>query len=166
ERSILGDRVAPEIGERPAERTDSVMFDRSADPFGERADRTTEARARVLERDVDRQTAEIGVGRGLRVQRRFTAPDEAALRAGRYRIDPIESETWERRSAVISGEGGEVVFEQHGVEVPAAWSQLATNVVASKYFRGQLGTPERETSVKQLVGRVVGSIRHWGEEQG
>ena len=104
--------------------------------------------------------------KGLHVQRRFTLPDEAALRAGRDRIDPIESETWERRSAVISGEGGEVVFEQNDIEVPAAWSQLATNVVASKYFRGSPGTPERETSVKQLVGRVVRSIRSWGEEQG
>jgi len=105
-------------------------------------------------------------GRGLQIARRFTAPDEAATRAGRNRIDPIDRQTWERRSAVISGEGGDVVFEQNDVEVPAAWSQLATNVVASKYFRGPLGTPQRETSVKQLVGRVVSSIRRWGEEQG
>ena len=67
---------------------------------------------------------------------------------------------------MISGEGGEVVFEQRDIEVPASWSQLATNVVASKYFRGPLGTPERETSVKQLLGRVVGSIRGWGIDQG
>jgi ribonucleoside-diphosphate reductase alpha chain len=115
-------------------------------------------------------------GPGLTVRRWFTTTPEArrrdAHRDGRVdpktepRIDPIESEVFERRNAVITGEGGEVVFEQHDVEVPAAWSQLATNVVASKYFRGPLGTPHRESSVKQLIGRVVRSIRGWGEEQG
>ncbi len=99
-------------------------------------------------------------GRGIAIERRFTLADDGS------RIDPIESEDWERRTAVISGEGGDVVFEQKDVEVPSAWSQLATNVVASKYFRGQLGTPARETSVKQLVGRVVGSVRTWGLDQG
>ena len=111
-------------------------------------------------------------GAGLSIRRWFTATPEARRRGDHRpmdresRIDPIETETWERRNAVISGEGGDVVFEQHDVEIPAAWSQLATNVVASKYFRGPLGTPQRETSVKQLIGRVVGSIRRWGEEQG
>jgi len=111
-------------------------------------------------------------GPGLTVRRWFTATPEGRRRGDvrpqdrEARIDPIESEVWERRNAVISGEGGEVVFEQHDVEVPAAWSQLATNVVASKYFRGPLGTPQRESSVKQLVGRVVRSIKGWGEEQG
>ena len=111
-------------------------------------------------------------GAGLSIRRWFTATPEARRRGDHRpmdresRIDPIETETWERRNAVISGEGGDVVFEQHDVEIPAAWSQLATNVVASKYFRGTLGTPQRETSVKQLIGRVVGSIRRWGEEQG
>jgi ribonucleoside-diphosphate reductase alpha chain len=69
------------------------------------------------------------------------------------------------RSAVIYGEKGEVVFEQHDVEMPKAWTQLATNVVVSKYFRGPLGTPQRETSVRQLIGRVVGTIRSWGVAQ-
>jgi len=108
-------------------------------------------------------------GAGLSIRRWFTATPEARRRGdlrAADRIDPIESEAWERRNAMISGEGGDVVFEQQDVEVPAAWSQLATNVVASKYFRGTLNTPQRETSVKQLVGRVVGSIRRWGEEQG
>jgi ribonucleoside-diphosphate reductase alpha chain len=107
---------------------------------------------------------------GITIERRFTRSPEGARGEGRPdrpdRIDPIESQRWERRTAVISGEGGEVVFEQRDVEVPASWSQLATNVVASKYFRGPLGTPERETSVKQLLGRVVGSIRGWGFDQG
>ena len=99
-------------------------------------------------------------GAGMELERRFTKADDGS------RVDPIESEDWERRTAVISGEGGDVVFEQKDVEVPATWSQLATNVVASKYFRGQLGTPARETSVKQLIGRVVRSVRSWGLEQG
>ena len=99
-------------------------------------------------------------GSGISLERRFTEGSSGS------RIDPIETTEWEKRSAAISGEGGDVVFEQNDVEVPKAWSQLATNVVASKYFRGPLGTPERETSVKQLIGRVVGSVRRWGLEQG
>src|SRR6266496_3530918 len=81
-------------------------------------------------------------------------------------IDPYSTVEWERRSAIISGEKGEVVFEQHDVEVPKSWSQLATNVVVSKYFRGPLGTPEREHSVRQLISRVVSTIGAWGEAQG
>src|SRR5579859_106944 len=73
---------------------------------------------------------------------------------------------WERRTASIIGERGQVVFEQKDVEVPRSWSQLATNVVAQKYFRGQQGTRERETSVRQLVDRVVDSLRRWGVEGG
>ena len=72
------------------------------------------------------------------------------------RIDEV---TWERRNAFITGEDGESVFEQHDVEVPKAWSQLATNVVVSKYFRGPLGSPERENSVRQLIDRVVLTMR-------
>ena len=94
--------------------------------------------------------------RGLTVARRFVA-------AG---TDPYETVEWEIRSAVISGEGGETVFEQRDVEVPRPWSQLATNVVVSKYFRGPLGTPERERSVRQLIGRVVSTVGEWGEAQG
>ncbi|MFN2376486.1 MAG: vitamin B12-dependent ribonucleotide reductase [Candidatus Binatia bacterium] len=81
-------------------------------------------------------------------------------------VDPYSSVDWETRDASIQGEGGKVVFEQRGVEFPAGWTQLATNVVASKYFRGHLGTPQREHSVRQLIGRVVGTILGWGEEQG
>ena len=80
--------------------------------------------------------------------------------------DPFDELEWELRSAVITGEGGKVVFEQKDVEVPKQWSQLATNVVVSKYFRGAVGTPERETSVKQLVGRVVSTITQWAEQGG
>ncbi len=94
--------------------------------------------------------------RGLALSRFFTRPGE----------DPFDAVEWELRSAKISNERGEVVFEQTDVEIPKSWSQLATNVVVSKYFRGHIGTPERERSVKQLIGRVVGRIREWGEKSG
>jgi len=94
--------------------------------------------------------------RGLEIPRYFTKPGE----------NPFDAVEWGRRTAKISNENGETVFEQTDCEVPVAWSQLATNVVVSKYFRGHLETPERETSVKQLIGRVVGRIRDWGSEAG
>lgn len=97
----------------------------------------------------------INTGKGIRFNRYFTKTG----------IDPFDTVPWEKRSAVISGERGEVVFEQKEVEVPAYWSQLATNVVASKYFRGQIGSPEREYSVKQLIGRVTTTISNWGRER-
>src|SRR5438093_6255806 len=80
-------------------------------------------------------------------------------------IDPFAEVEWEIRSAVIANERGEVVFEQRDVEIPKFWSQQATNIVVSKYFRGQIGTPEREWSVKQLIGRVVSTITEWAEAQ-
>ena len=92
---------------------------------------------------------------GLRFERHYT-------RAGQ---DPFDTVEWELRNAVIMGEGGEVVFEQKDVEVPKSWSQLATNVVVSKYFRGTIGTPQRETSVRQLIGRVAETIYNWGHRQ-
>ena len=96
--------------------------------------------------------------------------DEAGLtferRLSTAGVDPYDTVEWERRDAIIQGEGGKPVFEQRGVEFPAPWSQLATNVVASKYFRGHLGTPQREGSVRQLLGRVVSTIVGWGAAQG
>jgi ribonucleoside-diphosphate reductase alpha chain len=96
-------------------------------------------------------------------------PDSAGLRFERYftqdGVHPYDAIQWELRDAVIPGEGGNV-FEQPGVEVPAFWSMTATNVVASKYFRGKLGTPARETSVRQMVDRVVDQIARWGIEGG
>src|SRR3989442_4567660 len=105
--------------------------------------------------DIAPQSAQRAPGRGLAIERRFT-------RAGVHPYDEIE---WELRDAVIPGEGGNV-FEQTGVEVPKFWSQTATNVVASKYFRGKLGSPERETSVRQMIDRVVDTIANWGLEGG
>jgi ribonucleoside-diphosphate reductase alpha chain len=97
-----------------------------------------------------------GEAKGLSIPRHFTDPG----------VDPFDTIDWELRSAIITNEKGETVFEQTDVEIPASWSQLATNVVVSKYFRGHIGTPERERSVKQLIGRVVGRIGEWGDEGG
>src|SRR6266849_8621359 len=93
---------------------------------------------------------------GLAIERFFSRPG----------VDPMSEVQWELRSAVIAGEDGRVVFEQRDVEVPKSWSQTATNVVVSKYFRGTLGTPQRERSVRQLIGRVVSTLGEWGEAQG
>ena len=87
------------------------------------------------------------------VRRFFTIP-------GR---DPFEEIEWESRDALIPGKDG-AVFEQNGVEFPKFWSQTATNIVAQKYFRGRMSSPEREESVKQMVGRVVDTIGAWGRE--
>ncbi|HJW49625.1 MAG TPA: vitamin B12-dependent ribonucleotide reductase [Candidatus Limnocylindria bacterium] len=93
--------------------------------------------------------------KGLRLERHFT----------REGVHPYDDIDWELRDAVIPGEGGNV-FEQKGVEVPKFWSATATNVVASKYFRGKLTSPEREWSVKQMVDRVVDQITAWGIQGG
>ena len=93
---------------------------------------------------------------GMRFKRRNTAPGE----------NPFDSMEWERRTASITNDKGEIIFEQRDVEVPKSWSQMATNVVVSKYFRGGVGTPERERSVRQLVGRVSDTITDWGCQDG
>jgi ribonucleoside-diphosphate reductase alpha chain len=78
-------------------------------------------------------------------------------------VDPFGEVEWELRAALIGNERGELVFEQRDVEIPKFWSQQATNIVVSKYFRGQIGSPEREHSVKQLIGRVVNTITAWAK---
>ena len=90
--------------------------------------------------------------RGLTFTRRFS----------RDGISPYDEVQWERRTASITDTKGNTIFEQKDVEVPVDWSMTATNIVASKYLHGQLGTPERETGVRQLVGRVVETVRDWG----
>src|SRR6187455_3315114 len=92
---------------------------------------------------------------GLDFPRYFTLPG----------VDPFDEIEWEIRSAVIANEKGKVVFEQRDVEFPKFWSQQATNIVVSKYFRGQMDSPERERSVKQLIGRVVDTITMWAKAQ-
>src|SRR5450759_2499743 len=91
--------------------------------------------------------------RGLSFERRWTRPS----------VHPYDEIAWEYRTAGISSETGKTVFEQKDVEVPVFWSQLATNVVVSKYFRGHVGTPEREHSIRQLIDRVVTTIAAWAE---
>ncbi len=101
-------------------------------------------------------SGETRSGGGVRIARRFST-------AG---VDPFQEVEWEIRNATITGEGGERIFEQKDVEVPKDWSQLATNVVVSKYFRGPIDSPNRERSVRQLIGRVTSAITRWGTEGG
>src|SRR6476620_11431608 len=81
-------------------------------------------------------------------------------------VSPFDQVDWELRTAEIKDERGRVIFQQAQCEVPRSWSQLATNVVASKYFYGELNTPERETSARQLIDRVTRTITDWGREVG
>ena len=97
--------------------------------------------------------------RGIAFPRYFTSH----LPAGRTPYDEIE---WETRTASIGNDKGATIFEQRDVEAPRSWSQTATNIVASKYFHGKMGTPDRETSVQQLVHRVVDTITDWGSADG
>ncbi|MCC6343213.1 MAG: vitamin B12-dependent ribonucleotide reductase [Bryobacterales bacterium] len=94
---------------------------------------------------------------GVVFPRYFTSRQEA----GRTPYDEVE---WELRNATIGNDKGSVIFEQRDVEVPAGWSQTATNIVASKYFHGRMGSPGRERSVRQLVHRVVDTITEWGKD--
>ncbi|HVP03235.1 MAG TPA: LAGLIDADG family homing endonuclease [Solirubrobacteraceae bacterium] len=98
---------------------------------------------------------DVRPGRAMTIRRRFTQPG----------VHPFDTVEWELRDARI-GHGDKVAFEQLGVEFPAGWSQNSTNIVAQKYFRGQLDTPARERSVKQMIGRVAGTIADWGRSRG
>src|SRR5467141_1760535 len=101
-------------------------------------------------------TADVDVRTGLEFQRKFTDG----------KVSPFDAVECERRVALIGNEKGKTIFRQENVEVPKGWSQTATNIVASKYFHGKLNTPEREGSVRQLIGRVVNTIVKWGEQGG
>jgi len=81
-------------------------------------------------------------------------------------ISPWDEVQWERRTAAITDAAGKTIFEQKDVEIPVDWSMTATNIVASKYLHGQIGTSERETGVRQLIGRVAETIRDWGLQGG
>src|SRR5918912_857672 len=99
------------------------------------------------------------------------APDQVGIGIRRYFTrtgqHPYETVAWERRDARIPNykQGGDAFF-QPGVEFPVAWSQNATNIVAQKYFRGTLGSPERERSLRQVVDRVADTITGWGSKDG
>ena len=94
---------------------------------------------------------------GLKFDRYFTDPA----------VHPYDEVEWELRDAVIDDwRTGDIAFEQRGVEFPKAWSAIATNIVSQKYFRGTLGTPERESSVRQMIDRVADTITAWGLADG
>jgi ribonucleoside-diphosphate reductase alpha chain len=97
---------------------------------------------------------ETTAGAALAVERLFTSPEK----------HPFDTVEWELRDARI-GHGDRIAFEQADVEFPKSWSQNATNIVAQKYFRGQIGHPARERSVRQMIGRVAGTIAGWGRER-
>ena len=116
---------------------------------------------------------QLGVGAAMKLKD-LRRPVPVAERVGvdfaRYFTEagksPYDEVEWDRRTASIGNDKGAVIFEQRDVEAPADWSQTATNIVVSKYFYGKIGSPERETSVKQLIGRVVNTIADWGRDQG
>src|ERR671921_2363083 len=99
--------------------------------------------------------APVRAGEAMSVRRMFTQPG----------VHPFDAVEWELRDAKI-GHGDKVAFHQPDVEFPRAWSQNATNIVAQKYFRGQLDSPARERSVKQMISRVSGTIADWGRARG
>src|SRR5271155_2955755 len=151
-----GPRLGVQWVERPLPLVPGLTFSRPA--FGRYAQlparRQTMAETRMAfnsnlqaEKTVRRTT-------GLEFHRRFTDG----------RVSPFDAVEWERRTALIGNDKGQVIFRQEDIEVPKSWSQTATNIVASKYFHGKPNTHERETSVRQLIGRVVGTIVRWGEE--
>ncbi|HEV2417894.1 MAG TPA: vitamin B12-dependent ribonucleotide reductase, partial [Terriglobia bacterium] len=102
------------------------------------------------------QTRTASSKRGVVFRRFFTKPG----------VHPFDEVEWEMRTASIQNEKGKTIFEQRNVETPKDWSMTATNIVASKYFHGKMGTPERESSVRQLVSRVADTIAEWGVEGG
>jgi ribonucleoside-diphosphate reductase alpha chain len=102
--------------------------------------------------DLSAPASRPAAGKGLSFSRHFTRPG----------ISPFDEVTWELRDAVIQDYKGRTIFEQKNVEVPADWSMTATNIVASKYLHGQVGTPERESGVRALITRVAESMRDWG----
>src|SRR6266852_2219873 len=106
--------------------------------------------------DAAAENTVASTGKGLVFQRFFTDGKKS----------PFDAVEWEKRTALVGNEKGVTIFRQEDVEVPKSWSQTATNIVTSKYFHGKPGTPQREGSVRQLIGRVVNTIVRWGEEGG
>ncbi len=152
----------PSNADEPAPAPDSTLPD-FLDPYsnGESAGLSAEdcvAQAEDILRSIFEATAETSVS-PLTLQRHFTTPA----------VDPYDEVRWKLRTALIVGVDGTPVFEQREVEFPVAWSQNATNVVASKYFRGPLVPTkgvQRERSVKQLIDRVVNTLTDWGSQGG
>jgi ribonucleoside-diphosphate reductase alpha chain len=109
--------------------------------------------------DMTAENAAAVAGKGLEFQRFFTKGLDG-------KKSPFDAVEWEKRTALIGNEKGVTIFRQDDVEVPKSWSQTATNIVASKYFHGKPGTAARESSVRQLIGRVANTIVRWGEQGG
>jgi ribonucleoside-diphosphate reductase alpha chain len=152
QRQKSGDRAADYVGEELFGENVDVVHGADADnsdPFAEEDIVAAVTASQVVPAKSIKKA-------GLTVPRRYTIKGH----------DVYKTCEWEYRTASITGGSGEVVFKQDGVEVPKFWSQMATNVVASKYFRGQLNTLEREYSVKQLVGRVSDTFVKWGIKGG
>ena len=111
----------------------------------------------VMSEPAARETTATGPGlRGLTFSRVYSDAS----------VPPFDALEWELRTAAIVSEKGETIFEQKNVEVPKSWSQTATNIVVQKYFHGKAGSPERETSVRQLISRVSDTVTRWGHEGG
>ena len=106
-----------------------------------------------MEQTSQTQLTPDATGHGLSIRRYFTSPG----------VHPFDAVEWELRDARI-GHGEKISFEQRDVEFPKSWSQNATNIVAQKYFRGQMGSPAREHSVRQMIGRVANTITTWGRK--
>src|SRR5512146_311491 len=121
----------------------------------EMSPRDEEPRREILTETGARAATPPGL-RGLTFSRVYSDPS----------VPPFEALEWELRTAAITSEKGETIFEQKNVEVPKSWSQTATNIVVQKYFHGKVGTPERETSVRQLISRVADTITEYGEKGG
>ena len=113
-------------------------------------------RAKLAGKRSQRDGRMASESRRLKVDRVFSDPN----------VDPFDQIEWDRRTAEITDDSGKVIFRQDNVEVPKSWSLLATKVVVSKYFYGEQGTSERETSVRQLVHRVCRTIADWGVRDG
>jgi ribonucleoside-diphosphate reductase alpha chain len=116
----------------------------------------TRSRSSKSSRNRGRETAHTAVAKSLPLERVFSDVS----------VNPFDQVEWEKRTAEITDDTGKAIFRQEGVEVPKAWSQLATKVVVSKYFYGEQNTPERETSVRQLIHRVCRTIADWGVKDG
>src|SRR5215471_9506611 len=116
----------------------------------------TRRRSTALPTARNRNSGEPSAKKSLAVERVFSDA----------KTNPFDQLEWERRTAEINDDAGKVIFKQENVEAPKSWSLLATKVVVSKYFYGEQGTPERETSIRQLIHRVARTIADWGVKDG
>src|SRR5580765_7780624 len=118
---------------------------------------SSQSRRRGASMPSNRKAPRVSIpGKTLKVHRVFS----------NAKVKPFDQVEWEKRTAEITDDNGKVIFKQENVEVPKSWSILATKVVVSKYFYGELNTPERETSVRQLIHRICRTMADWGVADG